>query len=149
MGSLRLYAIAINEVRDIFSAPEETATALRAIAADRFAESPPASTGLLSRLGPVFRRAPDAPVIRPGVPSGSDVDALLTGRHVDVYKRQAYGIAVLGEGVNISAFAAVRMLLFAAIAIAGVVLLSQFHPGSTPRHGESESTSPESVEPTP
>ncbi len=61
----------------------------------------------------------------------------------------AYGIAVLGEGVNISAFAAVRMLLFAAIAIAGVVLLSQFHPGSTPRHGESESTSPESVEPTP
>ncbi len=89
MGSLRLYAIAINEVRDIFSAPEETATALRAIAADRFAESPPASTGLLSRLGPVFRRAPDAPVIRPGVPSGSDVDALLTGRHVPPHRLAA------------------------------------------------------------
>jgi drug/metabolite transporter (DMT)-like permease len=42
----------------------------------------------------------------------------------------AYGIAVLGEGVNITGTAALLMLVFAAVAIAGVVLLSRFHPGS-------------------
>ena len=82
MGSLRLYAIAIDEVRDIFSAPEATATALRAIAAERFPSPVPASPGLLAKLGPLFSRAVDAPVIRPDVPSGSDVDALLAGRFV-------------------------------------------------------------------
>lgn len=41
----------------------------------------------------------------------------------------AYGIAVLGEGVNITGTAAVLMLLFAAVAVSGVVLLSRFHPG--------------------
>ncbi len=40
----------------------------------------------------------------------------------------AYGIAVLGEGVNISPSAAVMMLAAAGIAIYGVVLLSRFHP---------------------
>ncbi len=44
----------------------------------------------------------------------------------------AYGIAVLGEGVNITGTAAVLMLLFAAVAIWGVVLLSRFHPGTNP-----------------
>lgn len=87
MGSLRLYAIAIDEVRDIFCAPEETAAALRAIAADRFA--PPrraVAPGLLGKLGPVFRRPADAPVVRPGVPSGSDVDLVLTGRYVPPHR---------------------------------------------------------------
>jgi drug/metabolite transporter (DMT)-like permease len=42
----------------------------------------------------------------------------------------AFGIAVLGEGVNLTTSAAVLMLLFAAVAITGVVLLSHFHPGS-------------------
>lgn len=41
----------------------------------------------------------------------------------------AYGIAVLGEGVNITGTAAVLMLAFAAVAIYGVVMLSRFHPG--------------------
>lgn len=56
----------------------------------------------------------------------------------------AYGIAVLGEGVNITWSAALLMLLFAAIALSGVVLLSRFHPGSattgseTPPTGRSE-----------
>ena len=68
MGSLRLHAIAIDEVREIFGAPESTATALRAIAADRFPTTPSTTPGLLAKLGPVFRRAPDAPVLRPGVP---------------------------------------------------------------------------------
>ncbi len=82
MGSVRLYAIAIDEVRDIFRASEETAARLRSIAADRFAGPAPSMPGLLGKLGPVFRRAPDAPVVRPDVPSGSDVDTLLSGRYV-------------------------------------------------------------------
>lgn len=89
MGSLRLYAIAIDEVRDIFSAPEETAAALRAIAADRFAEPRPAALGLLGKLGPMFRRAPDAPVIRPGIPNRSDVDTVLAGRYVPPHRLTA------------------------------------------------------------
>ena len=42
----------------------------------------------------------------------------------------AYGIAVLGEGVNITPRAAAMMVLFAIVAIWGVVLLSRFHPGA-------------------
>lgn len=89
MGSLRLYAIAIDEVREIFGAPEETATALRAIAAHRFPSTPASSPGRLAKLGPVFRRAPGAPVQRPGVPSGPDVDTLLAGRYVPPHRLSA------------------------------------------------------------
>ena len=89
MGSLRLYAIAIDEVREIFGAPESTAAALRAIAAHRFPAAPATAPGLLAKLGPVFRRAPDAPVLRPGVPSGSDVDTLLAGRYVPPHRLSA------------------------------------------------------------
>lgn len=89
MGSLRLYAIAVDEVRGIFGAPEATATALRAIAAHRFPAAPSTSPGLLAKLGPVFRKAPDAPVLQPGVPSGSDVDTLLAGRYVPPHRLTA------------------------------------------------------------
>ena len=89
MGSLRLYAIAIDEVREIFGAPESTATALRAIATHRFPAAPATAPGLLAKLGPVFRRAPDAPVLRTGVPSGSDVDTLLAGRYVPPHRLSA------------------------------------------------------------
>jgi hypothetical protein len=89
MGSLRLYAIAIDEVRDIFGAPESNATALRAIAAHRFPAAPPTAPGLLAKLGPVFRKAPDAPVLRPGVPSVTDVDTLLAGRYVPPHRLTA------------------------------------------------------------
>jgi len=40
----------------------------------------------------------------------------------------AYGVAVLGEGINITATAAALMLGCAAVALWGVVLLSRFHP---------------------
>jgi hypothetical protein len=89
MGSVRLYAIAIDEVRDIFRASPETASALRAVAAERFAGSAPAMPGLLGKLGPVFRRQPDAPVVRPDVPSGSDADLLLCGRYVPPHRLAA------------------------------------------------------------
>lgn len=82
MGTVRLFAIAIDEVRDIFGAEESMAARLRTIAADRFSPTAPAPPGLLGKLGPLFRRAPEAPVVRPGVPSGSDVEALLSGGYV-------------------------------------------------------------------
>jgi hypothetical protein len=94
MGSLRIYAIAIDEVREIFGAPEETAAALRAIAAHRFPTAPASSPGRLAKLGPVFRRAPDAPVLRPGVPSGSDVETLLAGRYVPPHRLSACWVLV-------------------------------------------------------
>lgn len=89
MGSVRLYAIAIDEVRDIFRATDATAATLRAIAAERFGDSAPAAPGLLGRLGPVFRRHPGAPVVRPGVPGGSDVETLLHGRYVPPHRLTA------------------------------------------------------------
>lgn len=89
MGSVRLWAIAIDEVREIFGASPEVAARLRAVAADRFATATTAAPGLLGRLGPVFRRPPEAPVVRPGVPSGSDVDTLLAGRYVPPHRLSA------------------------------------------------------------
>lgn len=86
MGSVRLWAIAIDEVRDILRASPETAARLREVAAARFATAVPAAPGLLGKLGPVFRRAPGAPVVRPDVPSGSDVDTLLAGRYVPPHR---------------------------------------------------------------
>lgn len=38
-----------------------------------------------------------------------------------------YGIAVLGEGANLTGTAVVMMLAFAAVALSGVVLLSRYH----------------------
>jgi hypothetical protein len=86
MGSVRLYAIAIDEVRDIFRAGDDSGSALRAIAAERFGDPTPPAPGLLGKLGPVFRRAPDAPVLRPDLPSGSDVDTMLSGRYVPPHR---------------------------------------------------------------
>ena len=42
----------------------------------------------------------------------------------------AFGIAVLGEGVNLNAGASLLLICFAAVAGFGVVLLSRFHPGA-------------------
>lgn len=42
----------------------------------------------------------------------------------------AFGVAVLGEGENITAQAALMMLVAAVMSIAGVILLSRFHPGA-------------------
>ncbi len=43
----------------------------------------------------------------------------------------AYGITVLGEGMNLTWTAALLMAMFAAVAIAGVVLLSRIHPDAS------------------
>ena len=83
MGELRLYAIGLDEVRGVFGAPPERAGQLRALAERAFTPAPAEPrTGLLGKLGPIFRRPPAAQVISPTQPEPRDVDVLLAGAHV-------------------------------------------------------------------
>ena len=83
MGELRLYAVGIEEVRGMFGASPLVAEHLREVARRAFA--PPrveARGGLLSKLGPIFRRVPATPVISPTQPEPRDVEVLLAGAYV-------------------------------------------------------------------
>ncbi|HVD81310.1 MAG TPA: hypothetical protein VNB87_12325 [Propionibacteriaceae bacterium] len=83
MGELRLYAVGIDEVRGMFGASPQVAEHLREVARRAFA--PPAveaRSGLLSKLGPIFKRVPATPVISPTQPEPHDVEVLLAGAYV-------------------------------------------------------------------
>jgi hypothetical protein len=83
MGELRLYAVGIEEVRGMFGASPQVAEHLREVA--RRAFTPPAEQGrggLLSKLGPIFKRVPGTPVISPTQPEPHDVEVLLAGAYV-------------------------------------------------------------------
>jgi hypothetical protein len=83
MGELRLYAIGIEEVRGMFGASPQVADHLREVAQRAFA--PPSVEGrggLLSKLGPIFKRVPATPVISPTQPEPHDVEVLLAGAYV-------------------------------------------------------------------
>ncbi|HEX5908003.1 MAG TPA: hypothetical protein VFY56_13375 [Propionibacteriaceae bacterium] len=83
MGELRLYAVGIEEVRSMFGASPQVAEHLREVARRAFA--PPAEVGrggLLSKLGPIFKRVPGTPVISPTQPEPHDVEVLLAGAYV-------------------------------------------------------------------
>lgn len=83
MGELRLYAVGIEEVRGISGAPDEQAAHLREVARKAFAPAAEeARSGLLSKLGPIFRRPPAVQVISPTQPEPRDVDVLLAGAYV-------------------------------------------------------------------
>lgn len=85
MGVVRLYAVGIDELRDLFSGSPETAARLRALAADAFAPSPtpPERRTLLGKIGgPLMKRPVGAPVRRPGEPTASDLEALLAGHYL-------------------------------------------------------------------
>ena len=84
MGELRLYAIGIEELRGVFGASEEKAAHLREVAHQAFSTAPAADPrgGLLSKLGPIFRRPPTAQVISPTQPEPHDVEVLLHGAYV-------------------------------------------------------------------
>ena len=89
MGELRLYALGIDEVRGMFGAPPQVAEHLRAVAQRAFAppsmEGSPEAVGrggLLSKLGPIFKRVPATPVISPTQPEPHDVEVLLAGAYV-------------------------------------------------------------------
>lgn len=86
MGGLRLHAIAVDDARDIVGADGDLAVRLRELADEAFARTAPpaaAGPGLLGRLGPIFRRAPQALVIGPDEPRPSDLDVLLSGHYVE------------------------------------------------------------------
>ncbi len=89
MGTLWLSAVAIEEVRAIFGAPEPEAEALRALAAEHFGPPAGRQPGLLGKLGPVFRRPADAPVVRPDTPVREDCDRLLRGEYVPPHRLAA------------------------------------------------------------
>ncbi|MDQ7991159.1 MAG: hypothetical protein AAGC63_01075 [Propionicimonas sp.] len=89
MGTFWCYSVAVDQVRDIFGAPEPEATGLRAIAAERFGARAHAQPGLLGKLGPLFRRPPDAPVISPDSPGREDCDRILSGQHVPPHRLAA------------------------------------------------------------
>jgi hypothetical protein len=83
MGELRLYAVGIEEVRGMFGASPQVAEHLREVARRAFA--PPVEVGrggLLSKLGPIFKRVPGTPVISPTQPEPHDVEVLLAGAYV-------------------------------------------------------------------
>ena len=83
MGELRLYAIGLAEVRGVFGASDEVAASLRGLAQQAFAPAPDAArTGLLAKLGPIFRRPPTTQVISPTQPEPHDVEVLLAGGYV-------------------------------------------------------------------
>lgn len=83
MGLVRFWAVDIDDLRDLFSASPHLTTRLRELAAAVWptpALVPPGN--LLDRLGPFSRRAAGAPVIRPGVPTGRDLEDLVHGRAI-------------------------------------------------------------------
>jgi hypothetical protein len=82
MSTLRLWAIAISDVRGIMSADPDTADRLRAAAAERFGAGGPVRTGLLGKLGPLLRGSQDPAAPRPGVPGTEDIEDLLAGRYI-------------------------------------------------------------------
>ncbi|MDN5995729.1 hypothetical protein [Acidipropionibacterium jensenii] len=83
MGELRLHAISINEVRDIFGADEAQARTLRGWAQEHFSvPETPRRRGLWSKLRPVTRIDNEAPILPVNWPTPQDVDDLIAGRFV-------------------------------------------------------------------
>jgi hypothetical protein len=84
MGELRLYAVGIDEVRDMFGAGPQEQERLRRIASQLLAPAPAIAGrgGLLTKLGPIFKRPPGAPVVSPTQPVPQDLDLLLAGAYV-------------------------------------------------------------------
>lgn len=83
MGTLFTYAVGIDELRELCSGSDATAATLRSLAAEAFpAPPPPPHTGLLGKLGPFSRRGVGDPIVRPGVPTGRDLDDLVHGHDI-------------------------------------------------------------------
>lgn len=110
MGELRLYAIGMDEVLGMFGAPALERERLRGVATHAWAPQQEAgrSGGLLTKLGPMFRRAPDAPVLSPTQPVPQDVEVLLAGAHVPP-ERTGATWRVLETLVQGTAWASTRM----------------------------------------
>lgn len=86
MGELRLHAISIHDVRDMFGADPGLAAQLRGIASNTFvvpATEQQRKPSMIQRIGPMFRKDPLAVVVGPDHPIPSDWEALIAGRFVD------------------------------------------------------------------
>lgn len=84
-GDLRLYAVGADEMLQILGASQQYAAELTEIAARAMptaAEPAAAKHGLLDRLGPIFRRAPQAVLVDPNDPTGEDLTRLLGGQFI-------------------------------------------------------------------
>ncbi|WP_203568513.1 hypothetical protein [Aestuariimicrobium ganziense] len=85
MGELRMHALSIIEIRDMFGASTELAGTLRQLAGERFRVAAPQhrQRGLLGKLGPFLKRsAADSPVFPDGMPLPSDWENLIAGRYI-------------------------------------------------------------------
>lgn len=84
MGQIRLHAIGIDEVRDMFGADADRAATLRSLAAEKFRvpEAENAPRGLISKIGPLFRHDPHAPHLPSSYPTPNDIENLLAARFV-------------------------------------------------------------------
>ncbi|MDO5678264.1 MAG: hypothetical protein Q4G35_12240 [Propionibacteriaceae bacterium] len=78
MQGLVVYAISIDDVRDIFRAPPQLAERLRAVAAERM---PAPARPRRSWFAPLMRRDP-ATEVDPARPSRVDIDTMLTGAYI-------------------------------------------------------------------
>ena len=77
-----MWAINVDQFRQCFAAPEALAQTLGQIT-DSFAPADkPRPTSLISKLGPLLRRPPTAPLIRPMVPNRGDAQAMMTSRFI-------------------------------------------------------------------
>lgn len=85
MGTLHLFAIGIDEVRDFFRTSPELAGRLRTSAAHRMAvdnQSVVTRPSLLGRVGPLFRHSIEPAPPLPDGPAPGDVENVLAGRYV-------------------------------------------------------------------
>ncbi|HEY0238942.1 MAG TPA: hypothetical protein VGC37_09860 [Friedmanniella sp.] len=81
MGELRAYALAASELRGVVGATGAPADHLRRLTQESFVEQTRPLT-VRDALGPIHRRVPGAPVVRPDDPTPGDLDALLAGTPV-------------------------------------------------------------------
>jgi len=72
----RAYALAIGELRGLVGASGTLAAQVRSLAERAYAPPPPRVRDL---LGPIHRRVPGTPVLRPDEPDAADLDRLLAG----------------------------------------------------------------------
>ncbi len=82
MGQLHLYAMSIERFRDLFGKAGEEAARLRRIAEKAFPAPEAPALRMIDKLGPIMRRAASEPVIRADVPTGIELEALISGSFV-------------------------------------------------------------------
>lgn len=111
MADLRLYAMGIDEVLDLHGADPAERPRLQEIAERSFAPAAPVKLpGLLGKVGPLFKRSPEAPVINPTDPTGQDIADFLSGDHI-AHERVPAAWRLLETLVSESSWGSIRLPL--------------------------------------